>query len=284
MKDIRQSNEFASFMQDIGWRTEKLSGNRVYIRKFPLFGAFAKCSRPEIPIELTEFKNFIKNNHISTFKIAPNILINNNYLSYKKRLLSWNFKIDIDPFNPTTSIIVDLKRKEEDIFKSFSEAKRRAVRKAIKNGVNIEISDKYNEFIKIRKEHFAPLGFLIVPEMKALWKNFYPQKADLLLAKTRRGKAVAGIFMLYHKQIAYYWYASAFKEGKKLFAPSLLVWEAIKLAKKKGAKILDFEGVVDERFPKASKSWRGFTKFKEGFLDKKTIYMENFYFKKSPLI
>jgi len=50
-----------------------------------------------------------------------------------------------------------------------------------------------------------------------------------------------------------------------LFAPTLLVWEALKLAKNRGAKQFDFVGVWDERIPNKFHEWKGFTKFKEGF-------------------
>ena len=57
----------------------------------------------------------------------------------------------------------------------------------------------------------------------------------------------------------------ATKEGKKLFAPPLLVWEALKVSKQRKMKRFDFVGVWDERLPRGNDSWKGFTKFKEGF-------------------
>ncbi|MBU1323407.1 peptidoglycan bridge formation glycyltransferase FemA/FemB family protein, partial [Patescibacteria group bacterium] len=48
------------------------------------------------------------------------------------------------------------------------------------------------------------------------------------------------------------------QEGKIKFVPTLLVWEAIKLAKKLGCKRFDFEGIDDKR-------WPGFTRFKKSF-------------------
>lgn len=90
-------------------------------------------------------------------------------------------------------------------------------------------------------------------------------------------RPIAGILLLFYDQIAYYWFASSLPLGKKLFAPTLLVWEALKLSKKRGCQVFDFEGIYDERFPKASSSWRGFTKFKEGFGGKKIVYIENLF-------
>ena len=279
--DIRQSAEFAAFMSDIGWKYSQVSGNYVYLRKFPIIGNFAKCPRPTLPLEFSEIRALIKKKRIFNFKLAPNLSTDNKIYKYEKnKYLKSGFKIDIEPFNPTTTIIVDLVPSENEIFKKFSEAKRRGVRRALKNGVTVSKSDDIDSFIKIRQKQFSPMGFLITGEMKMLWKNFYPKKCDLLLAATSDGHFVSGIQILYYKDYAYYWFASSRPEGKKLFAPTLLVWEAVKTAKKRGAKILDFEGVFDERFPKASEAWRGFTKFKEGFSDKKIIFMENFSYKK----
>ncbi|KKS98222.1 MAG: Methicillin resistance protein [Candidatus Gottesmanbacteria bacterium GW2011_GWA2_43_14] len=276
-RDIRQSDRFASFMEGIGWKTVVFNSRHVYLRKFPLIGSFAKCPRPDSPLLLTGLNDFLKKNRIYRFKISPHLSVNSVfYKKEKKKLQTSDFRINTDPYNPTTTIIVDLTRSEDAIFKSFSEAKRRAVRRALKNEIKVELSEDLKAFIAVRKSQFYPMGFLIAGEMKKLWQNFYPEKADLLLAKTREGKTVAGILLLYHNSLAYYWYAAALPLGKKLFAPSLLVWEAVKRAKKRGAKVLDFEGVYDGRFPVASESWRGFTKFKEGFSDKKVVLMENF--------
>ncbi len=76
--------------------------------------------------------------------------------------------------------------------------------------------------------------------------------------------------MLHADKIAYYWLAAATNLGKKLFAPTLLVWEVLKTAKKNGCEVFDFEGIYDERYP--IKSWLGFTKFKEGFGGKEILY------------
>ena len=276
-KDIRQSLEFASFMEDIGWLAVPFQNRLVYLRRFPFIGNFAKCPRPDPPLSLEELTAFIKENRIFRFKISPNLPVHSAiYRQEKNELIKYKFLADSDPYNPTTTILVNLTRNEDTIFNSFTPAKRRAVRRALKNEIRIKLSGNIESFIKIRRQQFSPMGFLISGEMKMLMRNFYPEKADLLLAESKKGKAIAGILLLYHNSVAYYWYAAALPEGKKLCAPTLLVWEAIKRAKKRGAKILDFEGIYDERFPRASQSWRGFTKFKEGFSDQKAVLMENF--------
>ena len=105
-----------------------------------------------------------------------------------------------------------------------------------------------------------------------LWKLLYPNHATILLAKTHDNRVVAGILLLFWNNTAFYWIAGATHEGKKLFAPTLLVWHALKVGKKRKCALFDFIGVWDERKPKQSPEWKGFTKFKEGFGGKSIYY------------
>lgn len=289
MKDIRQSLQFARFMEDLGWKVEKTDHGFIYLRKFPFLGYFAKIPRPHSLLTQEELDKLRMKYNIFKLNISPFLDTNRlQYQTYKRTLLNYGFKVNQLPFNPTTTIQIDFKKNNEAIFNDFTEAKRRGVRKAINNGIIIKECANLDSFIEIRKKQYFPAGFLIVKEMKALWKNFSPRNASLLLAYQQSSvqmqtitsidinKSVAGILLLYYDKIAYYWYASALKRGKRLFAPTLLVWEALKLARKKGCEIFDFEGIYDDRFPEASKSWKGFTKFKEGFGGRKVVYMENF--------
>lgn len=276
MIDIRQSPQFANFMLDLGWEAKKIGPVNVYLKKFPLIGYFAKIPRINGLIPFPQISEFIKKNRIFRVKIAPNILATDkNYKLWREEFFQYGYKIESSPFNPTVDIHIDLTQTEEKLFNNFLSAKRRGVRRAIKNKVIVKKSDAYDDFIRIRKKQYAPMGFLLENEMKKLWKNFYPDNARLLLSYNFE-KVIGGILLLFYDKIAYYWYASALPEGKKLFAPTLLVWEALKMSKKRGCKLFVFEGIYDERFPKAAQSWKGFTKFKEGFAGKKVVYLENF--------
>ena len=114
-----------------------------------------------------------------------------------------------------------------------------------------------------------------------MWKLFSPKHAAILLAYTDHSSfnihhstfnVVGGILLIFWQKIAYYWVAGATKKGKKQFAPTLLVWEALKIAKKRGCTSFDFVGVYDERLPAYSRDWKGFTKFKEGFGGREVWY------------
>lgn len=278
MKDIRQSDQFAKFMKDLGWDDKFLESSHVYLRKFPLAGYFAKIPRIGTPIPFEKLKKFRKKYKLFKLNIAPFVLASvPGSEKVKKKILSEGFSVNMSPFNPTTTIQIKLDKNLDEIFRNFTEAKRRGVRRAIKNGIIVKETGDIGSFIKIRKRQYFPTGFLLTGEMEKLWKNFYPENAALILAYSKENKPVAGVLLLFYEGVAYYWYASALKKGKKLFAPTLLVLEALKISKKRGCKIFDFEGIYDGRFPKAAESWKGFTKFKEGFGGDTVELLENFY-------
>lgn len=274
--DIRQSPQFAAFMENLGWDVINISGVTAYRKHFAFLGDFIKIPRPKVPLPISELNGIRNNNRIYRIKLSPFLKVNEKS-DLQSQLKKNRFRTEYFPFNPTTTIHIDLTRQESELFNSFTSAKRRAVRKAIKNNIYIQKTDNLNHFISVRKAQYFPLGFLVTKEMQELWNCFYPRHADLLLAYQKgRNDPLAGILLLRYDSIAYYWFASALRKGKSLFAPTLLVWEAIKLAKKKNCRIFDFEGIYDERFPKASESWRGFTKFKEGFGGSRVVYIPNF--------
>lgn len=291
-KDIRQSAKFAEFMMSIGWKALKINSSTCYLRKIPLMSNFAKIPRPGEIYPIEDYKYFIRENNVFRLKLAPYISYNNKKFQKKKNQLLHNgFTIDMNPFSPTTTIEIDLKKPLEVLFQNFSQAKRRAVRRALKNKIEVKISSDIESFVKIRQNQYFPFGFLVNKETRNIWQSFAPGNAELLLACQNNMKysppqtqaiaqncgerPIAGILLLMYNKIAYYWFASALKRGKQLFAPTLLVWEALKLAKKRGCTVFDFEGIYDSRFPKAAESWKGFTKFKEGFGGKIITYCEN---------
>jgi len=275
MTDIRQTPEYANYLKLLGWETFKIKNGasrltrQVFVKKFPLIGSIIKIQRISPPIPFNEIEKIAKDNR------AFQILIDQEIDNYKSRITnyeSYNYKINQASYFPAKTIHIDLKRSENEIFNSFSEAKRRAVRRAEKNGLVVKETGDYQEFLWLKKRSLWEKPVIPIAagqEITNLFRAFYPKNAKILIA-SHQEKPVAGIFMLHSNEVAYYWLAAATNLGKKLFAPTLLVWEALKLAKKLNCEIFDFEGVYDERYP--LKSWLGFTKFKEGFGGKEITY------------
>ena len=265
--DIRQSSEYGQFMKDIGWQVEKIGRWQAFIKKFPLISSLIKIQRISAPVPFKEIENLAKK-HRSFKTIVEFNQFNPNY-----KLLITNYSPCSSPFLPTKTIQIDLIRSEKDIFNSFSPEKRRAIRKAKKNGVFVKEGNA-EEFIFLKRKSLLEKFILPIGDKKdilALDKSFSPDQIVFFVAHhvTTRGFApkqsrpLAGILLLFYQKTAYYWQAASLNKGKKLACPSLLVWEALKLSKQKGCDIFDFEGIYDERFP--NKSWLGFSRFKSGF-------------------
>jgi len=273
MSDVRQSKEYAQFIMLLGWQVEKLGQWHVFIKKFPLIGSLIKIQRITPPIPFKEIEKLAQKHHAFQVVIEPatnhQSPITNHQPCYRPLK---------SPFIPTKTLVLDLKRTEQEIFALFTKNKRRDIRIAERNNLSVQEGTQ-KQFAELKKKSLLkrfvlPLG--AGREIFPLLQAFGPQKAKILLAYPSRLSRkpripLAGTLLLFHDKIAYYWQAASTDEGKKLLAPTLLVWEAIKLAKKKDCEEFDFEGVYDERFPK-NKSWIGFTKFKQGFGGKEVVY------------
>ncbi len=254
--ELQQSPLYISYIKKLGWHTAQTDGSTIIYRYFPLYGGFAKLQRPtKLPSPETLTK-LLKEKRIRRITVEPDVTISQEFFD------AWREKLPAvrgTPFLPTKTILIDLTSSEDEIFKRFAEAKRRAVRRAEKNGVHVQESADIDKLIAIKSKSAGLFGGITTYGIRELWSIFSPEHATILLAQ------YGGVLLVFWKDTAYYWIAGATKEGKKLFTPTLLVWEALKVSKKRGCKQFDFVGVWDERLPRGNDSWKGFTKFKEGF-------------------
>jgi hypothetical protein len=270
----QQSSLYAKYISDLGWKTTQINGVYIYFRRIPMLGGILKVHRPPQLPDPHKLTDLICKNHIRTFVIEPAVNQDQKKLASWCRIISRHVKISKTPYLPTKTIRVDLLRDEETIFRSFSEAKRRAVRKAIKNGVVIEESADIRNMIAIKNKSAGLFGSITTYGIDKFWDAFGSKYGSILLAYSPSYNSppiihnsihIGGVLLLFWNNISYYWLAGATHEGKRLFTPTLLVWEAIRLSKKRNMRMFDFLGVWDERLPRENRDWLGFTKFKEGF-------------------
>ncbi len=263
--DIRQSNKYAYFMTKIGWQVKKINRHFIFIRNIPFLGKFAKCLRITPPIPFKEINQLLKKEKIKKIIIEPQSPPDKSLI---QQFLKNGYQPNHSPFTPTKTILIDLTKKEAEIFSHFQAVKRRSIRKAIKKGVIVYQSQQLESFIKLKTVGFFPLSFWVAKQIRLLWQAFSPYQTCLLLASSDKSKpdqTEAGVLLLFFGQKAYYWLAASTQQGNQLAAPSLLVWEALKTAKKKGCCVFDFEGIYDPCYHQATKNWQGFTRFKQDF-------------------
>ncbi len=225
MTDLQQSPLYAHYIEDLGWTVEKISGCFIYIRRFPLLGALAKIQRPRHMQDFPHLVRTLRHHGVRRVSVEPAAGVS------QKQLLTWTnklnqyFQIIRSPFLPTKTILIDLTRPEKQIFQRFSEAKRRAVRRSLKHGVSIRQSDNITDLMHIKAASAGFFGGITTYGLDKLWKRFGPKNAEILLATDRQNQeTVGGVLLLYCNRVAYYWIAAATRKGKKLVAPTRLVW------------------------------------------------------------
>ncbi|MBI4065140.1 peptidoglycan bridge formation glycyltransferase FemA/FemB family protein [Candidatus Gottesmanbacteria bacterium] len=299
--EIQQSPFYKKYIIKLGWNVVHHQGFIIFIKQFPLYGGLAKIQRITTLLNPDKLIPLLKKFRVRRIIVEPDANVLQRDFDQWVTQLSQSFTITTTPYLPTKTIRIDLKPSEDDIFHNFSEAKRRAVRRATRHHVLIKESSDIRVLITIKNKSSGFLGFITTYGIDKLWPIFAPDHAAILLAyqgkvianpdvEEGRGnpqtvqrllrrftprndnKTVGGVLLIFWDSVAYYWIAGATREGKKLFSPTLLVWEALKLSKKRGMKQFDFVGVWDERSPKQFHEWKGFTKFKEGFGGKALYY------------
>ena len=165
--------------------------------------------------------------------------------------------------HPETSLVIDLRQTEEEILAQMKPKGRYNIKVAQKNGVQVETSDDVEAFYDLLKKTGGRDGFGIHG------KNYYQKmlealgsNAQLLMAK-HEGQVIAGGIFVYLDVWGIYYYGASDHEHRKLMAPYLIQWEAMKEAKKRGCQFYDFLGIAPEDTP--NHPWAGVTDFKKKF-------------------
>ena len=169
------------------------------------------------------------------------------------------------------TLILDLKKEEEEIFQNFRKGTRYSIKFAQKNNVKFEYHEEYlpvfyrllgktakrNKFSCFKEKHYKNLFDFSSNDFKV----------ELWLAKYNEKVIVVNILVFFQKR-CFYLHAGSDKELSRDYkASDFLQWQQIKEAKKRGYEKYNFWG-IDE------KKWPGVTFFKKGFGGEEFIYPE----------
>ncbi|OGY10823.1 MAG: hypothetical protein A3D26_01545 [Candidatus Blackburnbacteria bacterium RIFCSPHIGHO2_02_FULL_44_20] len=273
MIDLRQSKEYTKYMHALGWEVLQLNGDRVYLRSIPLLGFIAKMQRPRIIPSPADVRAFCGEHKVRAFYLEP----------LRAEPQVDGFHRARSSFVPAKTIHVDLTKLEAELLKACKPKTRYNIGLSRRRGIRIENSQDIEKFISMWKKSATERGMWLSQdkEIDALYGAF-GKNAELLFAY-KDTELLGGVFICYTASAGYYMYAGSTKEGKQLFAPTFLAWEAINSSKKRKKKVFDFEGIYDSRYF-STKTWRGFTKFKEGFGGEVLEYPPTLVYYANPLL
>lgn len=272
MKDIRQSIKYGLYMEKIGWQIDEYEvlGIKylIYIKKIP-FLPFSI-----IKVQRSDQINFDQLDQLAKSQRAVLVSVEPQTEELVPQLLQHGFRMNKGAMIPSKTRQIDLSPSEQAIFQSFNRTRKYKIGKAARNNFEVKINGKISDFVDLWTKNALKRGFWvpIKDQIKAMYETF-GENSYLILAYQEE-ELIAGILLIIEGKTAHYFYAASSTVGRNLCAPSLLTWEAMKLAKKKGCTIFDFEGIYDERFPQ--KAWQGFSYFKESFGGKVVTYPGRF--------
>lgn len=270
LQDVRQTQEYAQFMEKLKWRVVKENNCQVFIKKIPLLPfSLIKILRCHHLVQLSKLKKY-KPLLIKIQLFMLNRQINRQKKDKKKDYP--NYKKDKNPLIPTRTIWLNLDKTEKQLFKEMKKKVRRSIKRNLKRKLQIKII--YGDQIKKKQlKNFyylwsknRPFNWLFKPRFSELgWLvNSFGKKCFLVFASLNN-QLVSAVLILTSKNMAFDWYGASSPKGRRLSAKSLVVWEAVKESKKQNLKVFDCEGIYDPRFHRCQKGWQGFSRFKRGF-------------------
>lgn len=139
---------------------------------------------------------------------------------------------------------LDLSKNENVLFRRLEGSVRRAIRKAEKEGVRVEISQErsavkifYALHCRTRKRHGLP------PQPFSFFKNIYryvlSRNLGIVAVARRKHVPVAASIFFRSGSHAIYKFGASDETFQQLRGNNLVMWEAIRLFAKEGAKMLD---------------------------------------------
>ncbi len=289
MADLRQSPLWAQYLEKLGWEAKEIK-NYIYIKNLSFFGSILKAPKIDLPLPFSQIDIIAKENKALFVKIEPNFPINNtgNYKKIYAPLKRNQYSQDKWALTNTKTIQIDLKVSEEELLKKMEKDTRYSINLAIRKGVKVRESGDFEAFLDLYQETAKRNRFWIGPlkELRTKWAVFSKENAATLLFayhKDTNTQPLAAAMVFFWDNISYYLHAASSAQKRDFFASYLILWETIRLSKKRGCEILDLEGIEDSRIP-YTKRWQGFSHFKRGFGGEEVTFIGSFTKYYNPLI
>jgi lipid II:glycine glycyltransferase (peptidoglycan interpeptide bridge formation enzyme) len=155
------------------------------------------------------------------------------------------------------------------------------IKVAVKNGVSVSIdnsSEAFEKYLELTEETTKRQGFYAHGRdyHQKMWETLSELKVHqvessssnklsaILLVARYEGEIISTWVLFKLGDTLYYPYGASTRKHQKVMANNLMMWEAIKLAKKMGCSYLDMWGALGSD-PDPKDPWLGFHNFKAGY-------------------
>lgn len=164
--------------------------------------------------------------------------------------------------------ILDLHKTEEEILAGASQGFRRKLRKALKNDIDIEVSDSdeaISDFCKLEKLHAERQKYVAFSSefLKKQFEAFRAGGEVLIYTAKKDGEILAQNFIIFYGPEASYHYGVSSELGTKYSAAPLLHLKAMEEARNRGCIRYNLWGIVEK--DETSHRFYGVSEFKRSF-------------------
>ncbi len=262
--DYHQLASYARVMEEIGWNAVKVRGGYLFVKPLgPI--AFAKFQRPA-KIDAEELVRVQKRLRIVRFLLEPGLQTDTRVLNQV------GFRVTNAHYAYTKTLLVDLSGSMGQILASLSKTTSYQMRRSLKMGVAYKFIP-YAQLSEAQKTEILSLHARWSKEKKvsgyddtflrAMWRHM---KEGTMILAYEKGILHGALFLLMHHKLGMYFYQFTSEVArKKLYVPSGLAYQAIKLSKEQGCNLFDLCSAYDERYPKENLKWKGFSAHKDRF-------------------
>lgn len=168
--------------------------------------------------------------------------------------------------------VLPLAPDEETLLSAMRKTTRYEIRRAQKEGVEVLATTNpahLSEFFQLYEETRVRHGFVPHSGIREEFEVFAKSMQAVLYVAKHNKKTLASAIILYYGNQAIYHHGASIPTN--IPASTLIQWEAIRDAKKRGMNVYNFWGIAPENNPKHP--WRGITLFKKGFGGRELVYI-----------
>jgi lipid II:glycine glycyltransferase (peptidoglycan interpeptide bridge formation enzyme) len=234
-------------------------------------GPIIRVSSIQYPVssilnELFAFlKDLGKKEKVGFVRISPILENNEENLDIFKRAGFRNAPIHM--MHPETTWVLDIAKSEDEIFRGMRKTHRNLIRRAAKEGVEVKQSTDekclevfYDIHMETVKRHkFVPFSYSYIKNEIDAFKN--DNQIGIFSARYRGKKIISSAIIVFYGDQAFYHHGASSSKYNKIPSSYLVLWEAIKEARRRGKKVFNFYGIVDD----PAHPWAGLSRFKKGF-------------------
>lgn len=259
-----------------------LLGVALVVKEVARRGTFLACpggplldwKNPRLFGSLIRFLSSLgKEENVSFIRIRPTIFKAPQNLEL---FAQYGFRDAPTHMHAETTWELDLSCVEEELLSGMRKSTRYDIHRARREGVNVyqskelkEVENLYKlQIAVVKRQKFTPFSERY---LKSEFSAFVADdQVELFLAKLKE-KVLSVAMIVFYGDTAFYHHGASASSPPKISSSHLLLWEAIKEAKRRGLRVFNFWGIASTENP--NHPWAGLTFFKKGYGGQRVDYL-----------